>query len=75
LPDEEESRRVLGFPISLFPGLQPGQELPQEAEHRSGDNLSHQWHPIAWVRWRIALRRRGPYTPDFEEFRRRPGPK
>jgi hypothetical protein len=55
--DEEEYQRFLGFPVSLW------------SQWRWPDGASL-WHPIAWVRWRRMVRRRGPYAPDFKEFRR-----
>ncbi len=73
-PGEEEYQRFMGFPISFFPRLQPGQQSPHAERHRSGSNFSSLWHPVDWIRWRIALRRRGPFTPGFEEFRRGPRP-
>ena len=64
----------MGFPISLLPRWLSGEGSPDSEADRSGHNFSLLRHPIAWVRWRIALRRRGPYTPDFKEFRQKPQP-
>lgn len=51
-PDEP---RVLGLPRGALPGLCP------EQLHRAR-------HPVAWVRWRIAVHRQGPYAPAFDAF-------
>jgi hypothetical protein len=71
---DEEQQRFLGFPLSLWPALEPGKGSPDQGEHRTGSTVARLGHPIAWVRWRIELRRRGPYAPDFNEFRRRSDP-
>ena len=66
---EEEFQRFMGFRASLVPwkANQPGgSETPRR---RHGGPFRH---PIAWVRWRIAIRRSGPYAPDFAEFRLHP---
>jgi len=61
---EEEYQRFMGFPAYVLPQLKTGNWWPHGARR----------HPIAWTRWRIAVRRRGPYAPDFDEFlgRRQP---
>jgi hypothetical protein len=63
---EEEYQRFMGWPASL---------LPWSGDHRAGSregdgrNYQKLVHPVVWLRWRIAILRRGPYAPDFEEFR------
>jgi hypothetical protein len=69
---EEEGQRFLGFPTSFWSRWQLGKDWPQEDRTGRGRTFGSVRHPIAWVRWRIELRRRGPYAPDFNEFRRRP---
>ncbi len=69
---KEEQQRFLGFRTSLLPWLESGKES-SHADGRAGqDSYPLLRHPIAWVRWRIAVRRRGPYAPDFTAFRRSP---
>jgi hypothetical protein len=64
---EEEYQRFMGWPTSL---------LPWDAErHRwsratVGRSYRKVVHPVVWFRWRLDVRRRGPYAPDFEGFRR-----
>jgi hypothetical protein len=50
--------RALGLPLSWF---------------RTDDPIDLRWarHPYRWVRWRLEVRRRGPYAPRFEDFRTR----
>ena len=56
---EEEYKRYEGMPASLSPACDPGR-------------VDLRWirRPLTWFRWRAAVRRRGPYGPDFDEFRR-----
>ena len=65
---EEEYQRFMGFPTSILPWNteRPGSRAT------GGRNYRKLMHPVVWLRWRIAVRRRGPYAPDFEEFRRGP---
>jgi hypothetical protein len=65
---EEEYQRFMGFPTSILPW---NAERP-ESRATGGRNYRKLMHPVVWLRWRIAVRRRGPYAPDFEEFRRGP---
>jgi len=53
--DETEPRAV-GLPLSWFRITEP---------------IDLRWarHPFRWVRWRLEVRRRGPYAPRFEKFR------
>jgi hypothetical protein len=64
-PREEEYQRVLGFRASLWSRAAKGLE---EAQGAGGSGLKVVRHPIAWVRWRIDLHRRGPYAPTFDDF-------
>jgi hypothetical protein len=64
---EEEYQRFMGFPLSLLPWLA---DRPEESQKTGERYYRMLFHPIAWARWRIAVRRLGPYAPDFEEFRR-----
>jgi len=50
--------RVAGMPLRWF--------------KREGPPSDNRWvrHPVAWVRWRSAVRRDGPYAPGFEGFRK-----
>jgi hypothetical protein len=65
---EEEYQRLLGFRASLWPWL----DSDKEAAHRSGNGSRGRFpvvrHPIAWVRWRMAVRREGPFAPEFKDF-------
>jgi hypothetical protein len=58
---EEEYQRFMGFPTYLWT-----QRSRRAAEGE--DRFPWLRHPIAWIRWRISVRRRGPYAPDFQEF-------
>jgi len=69
--DEEEYQRYEGMPASLWPPWEPGKGWPHGKGEGSGSNFPLLWHPIAWFRWRKAVRRLGPYAPDFKEFRQR----
>ena len=57
--EEEEYKRYQGLPASLQPQCDPG-----------GVDLRWLRRPLIWLRWRVAVRRRGPYAPDFDQFRR-----
>jgi hypothetical protein len=52
---EEEYQRFLGFPAPVWPQWKLGEGWRR---------------PMVWVRWRIVVRRRGPYAPDFKAFLR-----
>ena len=67
-PGEEEYQRFMGFRSSLLPWRVDRPEGSQKVGGREREALSH---PIAFVRWRIAVRRKGPYAPDFAEFLRK----
>ena len=56
---EEEYKRYEGMPASLSPQCDPGR-------------VDLRWvrRPLTWLRWRATGRRRGPYAPDFDQFRR-----
>lgn len=49
--------RAMGLPLSWF---------------RLSEPIDVRWlrHPLLWLRWRAEVRRRGPYAPRFEDFRR-----
>ena len=55
---DETEPRALGLPLSWF---------------RTTEPIDVRWvrHPYRWLRWRSAVRRRGPYAPRFEDFRPR----
>ncbi len=67
---EDEYQRFLGFPSYLWPQREPGKGWFHRAGEGSRSSFLVLWHPITWVRWRISVRRQGPYAPDFEEFLR-----
>jgi hypothetical protein len=69
---EEEQQRFLGFRTSLLPWLESGKESSPADGRESQETFPLLRHPIAWVRWRIAVHRRGPYAPDFTAFRHSP---
>ncbi len=69
---KEEQQRFLGFRTSLLPWLESGKESVPAYGRGSQDTFPWLRHPIEWVRWRIAVRRRGPYAPDFSAFRHSP---
>jgi len=67
MPEEEGPKRMrmdatepraLGLPLSWF---------------RTTESIDLRWarHPYLWVRWRLEVRRRGPYAPRFEDFPRK----
>lgn len=43
-----------------------------EAKADGPPNIGFRWlrHPVAWTRWRIDVRRQGPYAPDLNEWLR-----
>jgi hypothetical protein len=51
-------RRVLGIPLSWYRRSEPV-------------DFSGVRHPIAFVKWRLLIRRLGPHAPDFAEYRGR----
>jgi len=54
----ETEPRAMGLPLSWF---------------RVDEEIDLRWarHPLRWLSWRLEVRRRGPYAPRFEDFRRR----
>lgn len=78
--NQEEYQRVLGFRASSFPvralrppeapGAGTGGEPTGRSPGESGAGPAS--HPVLWLRWRRAVRRDGPHTPDFAEYCRRP---
>ena len=68
---EEEHQRFLGWPVSSrWPPWGPRTARPHPNGEGSAGNCPLLTHPIAWFRWRLAVRRSGPFAPDFDEFRR-----
>jgi hypothetical protein len=67
--NEEEHQRFLGWPVS---SRWPPWESRTTRSHArdGGGKVPGLAHPIAWCRWWLAVRRSGPFAPDFEEFRR-----
>jgi hypothetical protein len=55
LMDETEPR-ALGLPLSWF---------------RTSEPIDLRWarHPYRWIRWRVEVRRDGPYAPHFDDYR------
>lgn len=51
----ESEQRVLGVPRSWF---------------WTGQAPDLRWvrDPVRWLRWRLEVRRRGPYAPNYEDF-------
>ena len=66
---EDEYQRFMGWPTSLLPW---NADHPEGSQAARGRDYRKLLHPFAWLRWRIAVIRGGPYAPDFEEFRRGP---
>jgi hypothetical protein len=66
---EEEYQRFMGWPTSLLPW---NAERPGGSGAAGGRNYRKLAHPVVWLRWRLDMRRRGPFAPDFEGFRRGP---
>jgi len=54
---DDTEPRAMGLPLSWF---------------RTSESIDLRWvrHPYRWVSWRLEVRRRGPYAPRFEDFRR-----
>ena len=69
--DEEERKRFLGWPVSSrWPPWEPRTAWPHAKGEGSGGNFPLLTHPVAWLRWRLAVRRSGPFAPNFDDFRR-----
>jgi hypothetical protein len=64
---EEEYQRFMGFPTSILPWTA---ERPTGSRAAGARHYRKLMHPVVWLRWRMTMRRRGPYAPDFEEFHR-----
>jgi hypothetical protein len=62
---EEEYQRFMGFPDYLWPWAAHRPEGPRSAGRSKSRGVLH---PIAWFRWRLDLKRRGPYAPSFGDF-------
>ncbi len=65
----QEYQRFMGFPASRVLEWKALRRSPAEDRKRPGPYRTVR-HPIMWIRWRIAIRRLGPYAPDFKDFRR-----
>ena len=59
----------MGFAVSEYPTLI---RRPRDGSPSAADRDRAVAHPLAWLRWRIAVARGGPYVPGFSEYRRRP---
>lgn len=70
-PGEEEYQRFMGFPASLWPRAA---HRPEGARPAARGGFRGFLHPIAWFRWRLNLKRRGPYAPSFGAFLERQRP-
>jgi hypothetical protein len=60
--------------LPFKPLAEPGKGWPHAKNEGSGSNFPLLWHPIAYLRWRIAVHRLGPYAPGFKEFRQKQPP-
>ena len=70
-PREEPQHRFMGFPVSSYP-ISVGRTRDSQPEAAGQDGALA--HPLAWLRWRLAVLRGGPYVPGFAEYRRRHRP-
>jgi hypothetical protein len=59
---EDDEPMVAGMPLRWFQWLQ---------RQRDVDRPDGRWvrQPISWLKWRAEVRLRGPYAPDFEQWR------
>jgi hypothetical protein len=59
---DDVEARVAGMPRRWF----------RPKVHQEFDN---RWvrHPVDWLRWRLQVRRHGPFAPTFDAYRRRRG--
>lgn len=73
MAEDYEPQRALGFPLNRRPGepRRPGDEEGLFAPPSTWGprDLDMRWarHPARWLRWRLRVRRLGPYAPDFDE--------
>ena len=58
----------MGFPVSEYPTLI---RRPRDGRSPAAEEDRAVAHPLAWLRWRIAVARGGPYVPGFREYRLR----
>jgi hypothetical protein len=79
LPEDEEPKRVLGFPVHengvvrveeprrvLGFAVTPGR-VP------FGFHIERAAHPLRWIRWRLTVRRLGPHAPEYDDTGARRG--
>lgn len=64
---EEPQHRFMGFPVSSYP-ISIGRARHSRPEVTGEDRALE--HPVAWLHWRLAVIRGGPYVPGFTEYRR-----
>lgn len=74
MEQDYEPQRALGFPLNRRPG-EPGAPGADEglfapARTWGPRDLDTRWvsHPFRWLRWRLLVRRLGPYAPEFDEM-------
>ncbi len=73
LPEGEEPRRLLGMPIPhgvVHKGEEPkrvlGMPIPLTWIELPTFHVRRLLHPVRWMRWRLQVRRSGPYAPDYD---------
>jgi hypothetical protein len=80
--DGSEPQRVLGFPVTRGGQRQGGRGRSDASQRvlglpanwfgsqRAGHPRDTRWlaHPARWLRWRMQVRRLGPYAPDFDKI-------
>jgi hypothetical protein len=80
--DGSEPQRVLGFPVTRGEHGQSWRDRADASQHvlglptnwfgsrRAGRPRDTRWlsHPARWWRWRMQVRRLGPYAPDFDKI-------
>ncbi len=77
IPEGEEPRRVLGFPLPAHRVVREGEEprrvlgfpVPLGLLEAPNFHFRRVVHPARWVRWRLQVRRLGPYAPNYDDFR------
>ncbi|MGO9150863.1 MAG: hypothetical protein ACLP1E_10640 [Acidimicrobiales bacterium] len=74
LPEGEEPRRLLGMPIPhgvVREGEEPkrvlGMPIPLTWIDLPRFHMRRFLHPVRWMRWRLQVRRLGPYAPDYDD--------
>lgn len=72
MPYDEEPQRVLGFPVHK--GIRSDDGVEQRfmgfPVKKSGTPIDTRWarHPVVWTKWRLRVRREGPYAPTFDDI-------